>query len=223
VDDAFGEGVVLPDGRVYLPPMNGPYPVIFDPATASLTTVQAGTSGFRSTVLLPSGLVFQVPYNNGVVIVNPVTKTVTSAFSSQVSGNGFGGAVLLPDGRVFCIPYVGPRARIYDPATNAFSTPNFPMPSSGPYFRGGALLPDGRVFCAPASVTTARIYDPVTDTTTTPTGPAFYGNFHVTGATVIPDGRVVCSVRSGPMYILHPSSRGSVILPMGVLTSPYLN
>ena len=226
---AFGGGVRLPDGRVYMVPGTdlalAPTPVIYNPQTDTLTTPTGTVYGvFGGAVLMHNGLVFQVPYaNTGAVIVDPVTGNVTTTFSQATSGTGYNGGVLLPDGRVFCVPYTGSIARIYDPSTNTFSTPNVPVQSSGTFYAGGVLLPDGRVFCAPSSATTARIYDPVTNTTTTPSGAPFNGSFHCVGGVLLPDGRVACAVRGGAIRLVSAGSWGTVKLPMAVLTSPFLN
>jgi hypothetical protein len=91
---------------------------------------------------------------------------VTSAtFTSQAFVNG----VKMDDGRVFMVPWKSTTARIFDPSTNTFSTPN------GVYTEQeqshGVRLLDGRIFMPPIRLaTSAKIYDPATNTLSIPNG-----------------------------------------------------
>lgn len=106
----FGIGVLMADGRIYLPPYNATTARIYDPV-ANTVTIPAGSFGGNAShatgTLLPDGRVFLVPCNTSTParIYDPYTNTLT-VISGTYAGVAYACAILLPDGRLF-LPPVG--------------------------------------------------------------------------------------------------------------------
>lgn len=228
----FVFGVTLPDGRVFLNPFSSTYALIYNPTTDTISTPNVtfpGAYTYQGSVLLPDGRVFMVPLGSSqtrALLFDPATNTVTSTSASFGStANKYLGAVLMPNGNVFCIPANATTSRIFNPTTGEVTTPSVTFPG-GVAFGFGCLLPDGRVFLTPWYSTTARIFNPVTNTLSTPSGlfSAISAPRNI-GSVLLPDGRVFV-VPYGPATearTVHTGGWGSVRLPTGVLTSPFLN
>jgi WD40 repeat protein len=136
-----------------------------------------------------------------------VDRESVFSVSGFPGSNAYNGGVLLPDGRVFCVPRYATQARIYDPVTNAVTTPAGTY-TAGHYW-GGVLLRDGKVFLVPADATTAVIYDPITDTVSTsgtfPAGAAKYS-----GGVLLPDGKVFCVPCNSQTAAIYDPVSGNV-------------
>jgi hypothetical protein len=228
--DSFVGSVTLLDGRVFLCPFNSAYALLFDPSTNQLTTPDItfpSNYAYYGATLLTDGRVFLVPFRSPTtraLIFDPVTLTTTSTSASFGSGDfKYTYAVLMPDGNVFCIPHNATTARVFNPLNGEVSTPPVTFPGLSAFI-GGSLTPDGRVFLAPYNSSTARIFDPVSQTLSTPSGPAFPGTGGCLGSVLLPDGRTfVTPTGTNNSRLVHTGGWGSVKLPLGVLTSPFLN
>jgi len=159
--------------------------VVLGEATPAVDWRQTGAEwwdGYRASLLGRSA-----PVADGVV----TWANVGTAFPlGEPDGYATVGGVLLPDGRVLCVPGAAATARIFDPATDSFTTSAAVWPWSAPgayHLSGGVLLHDGRVFLAPRLVPYGYLYDPVADTLSrtaalTPTS---------AGPLLLPDGTVL--------------------------------
>jgi len=135
--------------------------VVVGEATPVVDWRQVGAQwwdGYRASLLGRSA-----PVADGVV----TWANVGTAFPlGEPDGYATVGGVLLPDGRVLCVPGAAATARIFDPATDSFTTSAAAWPWTKPgeyHLSGGVLLQDGRVFLAPRVVPYGYIYDPVAD------------------------------------------------------------
>jgi len=200
---AHSGGVLLNDGRVMCLPWYSATPRFYNPGTGGVTVSSVSfTMRCGGGVVMNNGLVLCTPYDSAstnVAIYNPVTDTVSyvAIGISSVSGK----PTLMDDGRVFMISQTANTARIYNPATNAVTTPGGTFTASW----GTCLLPDGRVFCSPYGSTTATIYNPTTNTTTA-TAAVFPAN-QMRGCSLLMDGRVlVIPWDSNAFYIYNPTT-----------------
>jgi len=129
--------------------------------------------GSASAILLSDGKIFIVagpraPYraqsNTICGIYDPIAGTTyATGYTGLAPGStaSTGPAILLLDGRVLVPSRLGSLSKIYDPATNAFSSIGISIPRESSM----CMLHDGRVFIAYNGTvgTTPSIYDPVTN------------------------------------------------------------
>lgn len=203
--------VLLPDGRVYLPPYNftgggG----IFNPATNvySSSIVSGSCSGnfaYYAACLLRDGRVYCAPFRDGGGggIFNPATNVFSSNLVSGTApgNNAYTAAILLPNGNVYCVPgsYTG-GGGIFNPTTMTFTSNVIGTSFYPDGFLGGVLLPDGRVYCCPgkcANTSGGGIYNPTTNT---------FSSSIVSG-------------NAGAIYIVE----GAILLPNGLVYTPPAN
>jgi hypothetical protein len=102
-------GLLLSDGRVYMPPMSGKTTArIYDPVANTLVLaggVFSGNNTTRRGTLLPDGRVFMPPGNGSTAyIYDPVTDALTVTSTTYAAGSSDRG-VLMADGSVFMMPY----------------------------------------------------------------------------------------------------------------------
>jgi hypothetical protein len=117
----FGHGILMADGRVYLPAYNSTTARIYDPVanvTTTPTGVFSGSAAHVTGTLLPDGRVYLVPYNTSTParIYDPYTDT-TITLAGSYPGIGYANALLLPDGRLFLIPVSSGTAAIIQNST----------------------------------------------------------------------------------------------------------
>ena len=198
ISGLWSKGILLKDGRVFLPPVNSTTARIYNPSTNAIT-VPGGSFGGQSYVgacLLPDGRVFVNPHIlPQAAIWDSATETVTNSGSwSGTTSQGGRVAIVLPSGKIFTIPSSGGYAHIWDPVTGTVfvpATPIYTYVSGGAYAYSATLLPDGKIFVSIfAGDGTARIYDPVTTLTTTTVGglPQFTSK-----VVLLPNGKVFCA------------------------------
>ena len=163
----FDQPILLPNGRVFIPPVSSStgrvYDLVQDQMITTCTFPNIGAYTFTGSCVLPNGEVFCSPRNSASAnIYNPVTDTVrsVSGFDNYGAIVNYGiSCVLMPDGRVLIPVFAtsGGNARIYDPVTNTVFTTSMTWPSS--YGMGYAVvLQDGRIYCCAFNSTTSRIY-----------------------------------------------------------------
>jgi hypothetical protein len=197
INGLWSRGILLKDGRVFLPPVNTTTARIYNPSTNAIT-VPGGTFGgpeYIGACLLPDGRVFVNPHTAPqAAIWDYVTETVTNSGSwSGLTSQGVV-AIVLPSGKIFTIPGYSGYAHIWDPVTGTVfvpATPIYAYVSGGAYAQSATLLPDGKIFVPIfAGDGTARIYDPVTTLTTTTVGglPQFTSK-----VVLLPNGKVFCT------------------------------
>ncbi len=221
--NSFLGGVRLLDGRVFCIPGRSSSGYLYDPTSDTLREIPslfpypAVNDPFIGAILMPNGKVFCVPWNSlRAYIFDPVTMTTTSAPSSAF--RAFNSAVTMADGRVYCVPSAtaSTSALVYNYTSNTVSTSGTFSSVNGK-FNGGSVLPDGRIVLAPQNETNACIFNPQTNTYSTPTA-TLTG---CAGAVLLQSGDVFVLTGSGSA-IIHTGGWGSVKLPLGVLTSPFL-
>jgi len=207
-------GVLLPDGRVFILPINALNAVIYNPINNTVfnTSLAGGSLAYKGGVLLPDGRIFCVAYSgaSNCRIYNPKTNSSTPT----PVGNGYHGAVLLQDGRVFVVPYNAPNAVVYDPITNS-STPIADITGSvSGNYSGCVLLPDGKVFVIPNAATSPKIYDPILNQTTTPTGWTAGGGYN--GGVLLSDGRVFLVPSGASNAVIYNPTNNSIFTVTGI-------
>jgi hypothetical protein len=136
--------------------------------------IPAGTGGGAS------GRVFMCSRAAALPRIYDVATDTLSIPTEAFGPGSYNGSVKLSDNRIYMIPFGGGSnqpARIYNPATDSFTTPNGVFPSS--FGQGdGVLMADGRVFILPYNDTQARVYDP-TANTLTPAGGTYVPVAHL--------------------------------------------
>lgn len=208
-------GLLLPDGRVFVPSANGNVVCkIYDPVSDTTTDLNNRNSATQSTALLPNG---DLLGSSGTTVktFNYTTGVTTTVFTSATTlyHRGF---VHLSDGRVFLVPSTSSTpAMIYDPNTNSVAQLTT-IAASG---NSGLLLPNGKVFITPSggSSSKATIYDPVANTFAQTTS-VFSATI---GASVLMrDGRVFCTPYNGTTAFIFGGGGG---FNLNVAQSTYLN
>ena len=106
----FNGGVLLPDGRVFLSNTNRNFIGLYNYKTNSFTTLVTGYTGYRGSVLMPNGIVLQVPAASGTTnigIFNSFTNSYTTI--SGASANHING-LITPFGQALFSPFGPPGA-----------------------------------------------------------------------------------------------------------------
>lgn len=218
---AFGGGVLLSDGRIFILPNNSGAggARIYNPANDSLVTPPHAFAGFQGGVLMRDGRVFCVPNASTTArVYDPVADTlIAPPVIYHTGSNAFIGGVLLPDGRVYCAPANNTEAKIYDPTTNTTITPRGRYTGTNA-FAGGVLLPDGRVFLVPHNSQTAFIFDPASETVV-PAAGTYPGNGAFYGGVLLPDGRVFCVPYSSLTGRIYNPANNTTYTPSWTLPS----
>jgi len=188
----FG-GLLMTDGRVFMPHFGLPYATIYNPEDGSYFNTPNIAGNYIGCCLLRDGRVLLAPYSGSdrICIYDPKTN---SWFTSSVSITGtfiFISASMLPDGRVYCMAsgFIA-QSRIYDPATDTAVLAAGTILTSE--FSACTLLPNGKVYLIPYAGAGPKLYDPVADTLTASAG--VYSNSEGWfGSVWLPDGRLfVC-------------------------------
>jgi hypothetical protein len=152
-------GVLIPDGRVILCPIDVASIGIFNPVTNTLTSstgIAMNGSLYAGTILLPDGRVLCPPFlkTTDLVVFNPKTNSHSTISLGLTLTSGFAGGSLLPNGNVIMISttFYG----LFNPTTNRFSTVAFGASITSGVQAGLCMLPDGRIIMGPAN--TSSIY-----------------------------------------------------------------
>lgn len=223
ISGLWSKGILLNDGRVFLPPVNATTARIYDPSTNAITVPGGAFGGpqYIGACLLPDGRVFVNPHTaTQAAIWDPTTETVTTSGSwSGLTSQGRV-AIVLPSGKIFTIPSYSGYAHIWDPITGTVFVPATPIHAyTGAYANTATLLPDGKVFVSVFKGDgTARIYDPITTLTTTTVGGL---SQYINKATLLPNGKVFCTSYAGASNASPASARiydpitNSVFTPSG--------
>jgi len=209
----YNGGVLIPDGKIMLIPFeknNGT--VVYDPVTDTIERISDtlftsvnGKSFYSGQLLYDGTYVVLTPYNSTYSIRietdYPYNVYTANALGAPFSGNGaYSGTVLLPDGRVYFIPYNATVAKIFDPVTDTFSTPNGVFPGNDSY-RSGFLMPDGRVCMPPFGAGKIAFYDPITNTTMFSQNVGGFA-FKYSSGTVLQDGTIIIAPYTEPTALL---------------------
>jgi hypothetical protein len=205
----YNGGVLLADGKIMLIPFEkNDGTVVYDPVTDTvqritdtLFTSVNGKSFYSGQLLYDGTMVVLTPYNSTYSIRietdYPYNVYTANALGAPFPGNGaYSGTVLLPDGRVYFIPYNATTAKIFDPVTDSFTTPNGIFPGNDSY-RSGFLLPDGRVCMPPFGAGKIAFYDPVANTTLFSSNVGGFA-FKYSSGTVLEDGSVIIAPYTEP-------------------------
>lgn len=168
----FSSGVVGPDGKIYMIPLNSSRVLRFNPVTKIVETSSTNlttSSKYRGGVLGANGRIYCMPAqttNVGIIDVSNFTVDTTS-ITNYIDGSGISvpipstdygkmwGGVLAQSGRIYGIPYnfrfleidtISNIARQIFPITNIDSTIRT---------YGGVLAPNGKIYCSPESTATS--------------------------------------------------------------------
>lgn len=220
-----GGGVLLPDGDIFLNPLNATRAIKYNFDTkvtsSSAGVAYSGSACSYGCVLTPSRKVVSVPYNASKIFIYDYTTKSASVSTSTMPGSAaFLGGVLLPNGKIFFIPYSSTSARIYDADTDTVTTPTPTFPGSNAYL-GGVLLPSGRVLLIPAQQTKPGFYDYITDTYTTGSTAWHALSFGFYGGCVMNNGKVFVGAYNA---LRHQIYSDIVVNQSTTITlSPFLN
>ena len=203
VTEGIKNGMLLPDGRVCFIPGEGRYITFWNPQTDIVTTstIDLGMSeSYNGGTLLADGKILLTPFKrqDGTVIYDPVTDTVTHIYSSaftSIGGRSFYSGMLSLDGEwVYLTPFDSPQmvkvGTKYPYAVKFVGAGTLNLTNLGA-FSSSVLLPDGTIFLTPYNSPTAVIYKPSLDTFESVCVNRFSpdGGGYVTSI-LLPDGRV---------------------------------
>jgi len=182
--DAYGGGVLAPNGKIYCIPASATAVGVIDPTANTFTTPVSGSApgsiAYIGGVLAPNGKIYCIPYAaTAVGVIDPVLNTFTTTLvSGSASGGGaYRAGVLAPNGKIYCMPNSATNIGVIDPVANTFTT--FGTVTDAAAHEGGVLAPNGKIYCIPYYSTTVGVIDPVVNTFTTfgtaPGGGAYRG------------------------------------------------
>ena len=169
---ALAGGVLMADGRVYMPPVTGTTARIYDPRTDSVSIPGGtfpGSLAHFAGALLPDGRIYIFPYNATTArIYDPITDSLSTPAGTFPGGFQHFGGCVMADGRVYISPGGTPtaaNARIYNPAANSLIVAGGAFNTAISY-RAAMPLPSGDVLVVPFTGnpnTPLYIYRPQTD------------------------------------------------------------
>ena len=194
----FFGGALGDDGYIYLSCDSSGVVGVINPANDTISYFSSTKSAI-GICKAANGKFYGPPYtaNDGILEINPVTRTTTTFGTTNNVTGQYWGCVLAPNGKIYCIPYnVTNNIGIIDASatTPVFSTLSITTPAgSAPYFNGGVLAPNGKIYCIPYSATVVGVIDTtVTPNTFSTFGATITGGTKYAGGVLGPNGKIYC-------------------------------
>ena len=194
----FFGGALGDDGYIYLSCDSSGVVGVINPANDTISYFSSTKSAI-GICKAANGKFYGPPYaaNDGILEINPVTRTTTTFGTTNNVTGQYWGCVLAPNGKIYCIPYnVTNNIGIIDASatTPVFSTLSITTPAgSAPYFNGGVLAPNGKIYCIPYSATVVGVIDTtVTPNTFSTFGATITGTTKYAGGVLGPNGKIYC-------------------------------
>lgn len=214
--DAFREGVLAADGRIFMIRRNNPIFAIVHPDGRvtqdhlGLAGVALNTSGGARGA---NGKIYSPPRDSDfVLVIDPATNTATTedfGLALTTSQNKWTNAVLGDNGKIYCVPSIARTVLVIDTNTSNASAvmsnlgadwaPEGSDTKDIMWVRG-VKAPNGLIFCVPFSAPTCLVIDPSTETAIlTDFGGVIKGGSGTNkwnGGAVGPDGKIYCAPRN---------------------------
>ena len=191
-NNGFAQGVLAPNGKIYLIGYNDTLVRVIDPSNNTISSIGTlvGTTAnnkYLGGVLASNGKIYTVPYNSTVVqVIDPNSGTISSFGTLPINSTSsvlvnsplfFNGAVLAPNGKIYCIPDGASYFWFIDPDTNSITSfATMPVYAGGNgYNYKGALAINGKIYTGPGARSIIFIIDPETNSVSQLTTVNFFG------------------------------------------------
>jgi DNA-binding beta-propeller fold protein YncE len=141
----------------------GPYSVFGDAGT--------GTDKWYGAVKAQNGKIYSIPFNStNVLVVDPVTNTISNFGSLPAGGQKWRGGCLSPiNGKIYGMPYDSDTVLVIDPSNDSVSTlgPIPPVGATSGRFAGCAIGTNGKLYAIPYNASTVLVIDTQDDSLST--------------------------------------------------------
>jgi len=208
--DAYFNGVLAPNGKIYFVPDKATVGAVLDPSNNTVATFGTlplfgpSSNAFAYGVCAPNGKIYLIPQSSTIGrTIDPNTNTFGTYPSSSWSG-GLGyhaTATVAPNGKIYVFPQTSTLVVKIDPSNDTTTV----IASNINNITSSVLAPNGKIYLIPSSGSPNNLlkFDPDTETVSTIAATNPTGGF----GCLLPNGKIFYGGASNTLVaVFDPSS-----------------